>query len=261
MVAMLIASRSHTVNRMSFEPTRSQNLSARDWAWWLGVFGSLASIIALLLWFLPNSEKVGAKDTKIGQAVLVPSRDNGQSSVSIPESIKSGEDAGATIPIQPSTPLTISAETKFIQDSTERLVATTADDSAILYARELPYAVEFRVKLRTGWREAIDVDVNQNGAVDPMLDVTYGRATDSVSPCNQYRMTDHASTFCGEFKSNSAFLVQEEADFTDVLRTIPKAELTTVGPGVWLRLRAFNMNSGQWAAPVEGRITFIWSSP
>ena len=140
----------------------------------------------------------------------------------------------------------------------ERLIGSAADDAVLLYAAEQTDSVVFRLAMRKPWYSPIEVDVNQNQVVDRMVDVSYGVGGPLNSdPCNVYMYTEDSNTACGGFASMSTFNRQDDGNTVEIVRVIPKRELTTIGGSVWVKLKPYDVSRNRWEPPTP-IITFVF---
>src|ERR1035441_2202697 len=85
----------------------------------------------------------------------------------------------------------------------------------------------------------IDVDVNQNGDVDPNLDVSYG-SYNSGGICAQYIRTPSASAECDQVRTAASVAVERDGDAYRWAWSIPKTELNTGGADALVVFQIFH---------------------
>jgi len=107
---------------------------------------------------------------------------------------------------------------------------------------------------------SIDVDVNQNGIIDPNTDVGYSIITKQVGICASYLISQNASTGCGVFKSKAYLEIsfratEREQKAHPVYRfTIPKSELNQTGNAVHLVFTCYSAKKGYADFPAIDRM-------
>jgi hypothetical protein len=104
----------------------------------------------------------------------------------------------------------------------QKKVELVNDNIAIISCTVSKKEVKFYIKTNGG-SPGINVDVNKNGAVDNMVDRSYGIASNSFTICKQFLIDERSSTHCSGAPSN-AKLSGERFDY---VFTIPLKEMVT----------------------------------
>lgn len=147
------------------------------------------------------------------------------------------------------------------QASQEFLLGQSANGMVSVYATEDADALTIRTVATTPWYTGFIVDVNRNGFFgDANRDVAFG--SNGPTSCNQYRLSDNSATGCGGFTSSASYEYHDLGNATEIVRRIPKRELSEGMAGMSLRFEVFNLSTRQSAPTFDATYEYrIVSAP
>jgi hypothetical protein len=123
------------------------------------------------------------------------------------------------------------------QLTSEILRGRAAAGSVELYSEDRANSVFFKLRMMKAWYAMLLVDVNQNGLIDPGVDIGFGLT--GSNPCNVYLMgADGRTTGCGNYHSGTKTSVIDNDKYIEEQLLIPKNELSLGAPKVSLVIKS-----------------------
>jgi hypothetical protein len=124
----------------------------------------------------------------------------------------------------------------------EKLMASLNKGAFKLFVSEKSDSIIFRVVSDKLLSPAFYVDVNGNKKIDKMVDTYYGvyNFPGFARACAGYRIDAQSSTTCDGLKTTENFQFLDSGKMYEMIRDIPKEELSSTGSGVRLLVEVYN---------------------
>jgi hypothetical protein len=119
----------------------------------------------------------------------------------------------------------------------EMIASILAEDAATLTVR---------IAVEDPWIVSIGADINQNGVIDANSEGNYSSSGSILTKaCNFYKLSENSTTPCGGFSSRATFSETRDGRVSQIVRRIPKNELSRNGASAMLRFTVRHSKTGE----------------